>query len=50
MKLFLLKMATLAIVMGAAVISSGVTGVDPVWLLLGLFLWKDLSETLGKED
>jgi len=31
-------------------ILSDVSGTDPVWYMLGLWLWKDLSETIRKED
>lgn len=50
MKQFLLKLVSWAVVFAVTVILSEETGADPAWYLLGLWLWKDLSETLGKED
>lgn len=50
MKRLLLNAATVAAVVLPSVILSELTGVDPVWYLMGLWLWKDLQETLGKED
>lgn len=50
MKRILLNAATVAAVVTPSVILSELTGVDPVWYLMGLWLWKDLSKTLGKED
>lgn len=50
MKRFLLKLVSWAAVFLATIILSEVAGTDPVWYLLGLWLWKDLSETIMKED
>lgn len=48
MKRLLLKLAGWAAVFLTTMFLSEAAGTDPVWYLLGL--WKDLSETIRKED
>ena len=50
MRRFLGKLASWAVALSAIMILSDVSGTDPVWYMLGLWLWKDLSETIRKED
>ena len=50
MKRLLLKLAGWAAVFLTTMILSEAAGTDPVWYLLGLWLWKDLSETIRKQD
>lgn len=50
MKGLLGKVAAIMVMMMAARVASIVTGDDPVWYLLALWLWKDLSETMEKEN
>lgn len=52
MKRLLTNAATVAAVVLPSVILSELAGVDPVWYLMGLWLWKDLSEAprTGPED
>lgn len=50
MKRILLNAATFAVVVLPSVILSELAGVDPVWYLMGLWLWKDLSDTMDKGD
>lgn len=49
MRRFLGKLASWAAVFAVTVILSEATDADPALYLLGLWLWKDLSETTGKE-
>lgn len=50
MRRFLGKLASWAVALAAIMFLSDVSGTDPVWYMLGLWLWKDLSETIRKED
>lgn len=50
MKRFLLKLVSWAAVFSVIVILSEEAGADPALYLLGLWLWKDLSETSRKEE
>ena len=50
MKRLLMNAATVAAVVLPFVILSELAGVDPVWYLMGLWLWRDLSDTMEKED
>ncbi|SCJ70499.1 Uncharacterised protein [uncultured Flavonifractor sp.] len=50
MKLFLKKLVCWAVVMAAIMVLSDATDCDPMWYLMGIWLWKDLSDTLGKES
>lgn len=50
MRRFLGKLASWAVALVTIMILSDVSGTDPVWYMLGLWLWKDLSETIRKED
>lgn len=50
MKGLLVKVAAIMVLMMAARAASIITGDDPVWYLLALWLWKDLSETMEKEE
>ena len=50
MKRLLMNAATVAAVILPFVILSELAGVDPVWYLMGLWLWRDLSDTMEKED
>lgn len=49
MRRFLGKIVICLVAILPSVILSELTGVDPVWYLIGLWLWKDLPETPGKE-
>ena len=48
MKGLLGKVAAIMVMMAAGV-ASIVTGDDPAWYLLTMWLWKDLSETMKNE-
>ena len=50
MKRLLLKLTGWAAVFLTTMILSEATGTDPVWYLLGLWLWKDLSGAMDKGD
>lgn len=50
MKQFLAKLAGFAAAFAAIIILNQASGMDPVWYLLGLWLWRDLSDTMEKED
>ena len=50
MKRLLLKLAGWAAVFLTTMFLSDAAGTDPVWYLLGLWLWKDLSDTSRTEN
>lgn len=50
MKGLLGKVAAIMVMMMADRVASIVTGDDPAWYLLTMWLWKDLSETMEKEN
>ena len=49
MKRLLLKLAGWVAVFLTTMFLSEAAGTDPVWYLLGLWLWKDLSDAMEKE-
>lgn len=44
------KIAGFAAMFAVTIILSEATSTDPAWYLLALWLWKDLSETMEKEN
>lgn len=50
MKRLLLKLAGWVAVFLTTMFLSEAAGTDPVWYLLGLWLWKDLSDAMDKGD
>lgn len=50
MKMFLEKLFAFIVEIAALTVLCNKMGADPTWCLLGLWVWKDLSETMENED
>ncbi len=49
MKMFFIKLSVFTVEIAALTVLCNKMGADPTWCLLGLWVWKDLSETMKNE-